>query len=176
MTTSTAGHLRHETLVGGLSNAIFNGLVAWLLLRGGSALSWGGEHSFVVDILATAFLLPMIVALIVIPLQRRKLQRGELPVMDLGSASALQRLANRFPDEVLPSALLFGLLGLSTIAPLTLLGLRLAGIAEFAPVHYAVFKGLWAGLVAALMVLPMVLCALREPAGPQRMRTARLLK
>ena len=69
-------HLQHEALVGGVSNAIFNGLIAWLLLRSGPSLAWGGEHSFAVDVVATALLLPLIVALIVIPLQRGKLLQG----------------------------------------------------------------------------------------------------
>ena len=60
-------HLRHEVLVGGISNTIFNGLIAWLLLKSGPALGWGGQNSFAVDMLATGLLLPFIVALIVIP-------------------------------------------------------------------------------------------------------------
>lgn len=65
MTAATArDHLRHEVLIGGISNTIFNGLIAWLLLKSGPALAWGGEHSFAVDVIATALLLPFIVALI----------------------------------------------------------------------------------------------------------------
>ena len=97
MSQDASAHLRHEVLVGGISNMVFNGLIAWLLLRGGSALTWGGEHSFVVDVLATAFLLPFIVALIVIPLQRGKLRKGKLQPLSLGPDSALQSLADRFP-------------------------------------------------------------------------------
>jgi hypothetical protein len=36
-------HLKKEALVGGLSNAVFNGLIAWWLLAGGSALGWTGK-------------------------------------------------------------------------------------------------------------------------------------
>ena len=49
MATSDTAHLQHEALVGGVSNAFFNGFIAWLLLRNGPALAWGGEHSFAVD-------------------------------------------------------------------------------------------------------------------------------
>ena len=77
-------HLRYEVLVGGISNTFFNGLIAWLLLRNGPPLAWGGEHSFVVDVVATGLLLPFIVALIVIPLQRGKLNKGKLQAIDLG--------------------------------------------------------------------------------------------
>lgn len=161
MTDIVKKHLQHEALVGGISNAVFNGLIAWLLLRSGPSLAWGGEHSFAVDVIATAFLLPFIVALIVIPLQRRKMTRGALPTMSLGHDSTVQSLAERLPTATFKSALLFGLAGIALVAPLTLLAFYLAGVAQIAPLHYAIFKGLWAGLIAAVFVIPMVLCALR---------------
>ena len=164
MATDAKKHLRHEVLVGGVSNTFFNGLIAWLLLKSGPALAWGGEHSFVVDIIATALLLPLIVALIVIPLQRGKLNKGKLQPINLGAGSFVQSLADRFPTSVFKSALLFGLLGMCVIAPLTLLGFYLVGVQEVSPLNYAIFKGLWAGLMAAVLVIPMVLCALRAPA------------
>jgi hypothetical protein len=166
MTAAAKAHLKHEVLVGGISNTIFNGLIAWLLLRNGPALAWGGEHSFVVDVIATALLLPFIVALIVIPLQRSKLNKGKLQPISLGPDSALQSLANRFPTSTFKSALLFGLIGTLVIAPLTLLGFYLAGIETIPPTAYAVFKGIWAGLMAGVLVIPMVLVALRAPAAP----------
>ena len=69
------------------------------------------------------------------------------------------------PASTWKSALLFGLFGMCVIAPLTLLGFYLAGVEQVAPVSYAIFKGIWAGLIAALLVVPMVLIALRGP-GP----------
>lgn len=160
---SAKSHLRHEVLVGGISNTIFNGLIAWLLLKSGPSLAWGGDHSFVVDVVATAFLLPLIVALIVIPLQRGKLNKGKLQPIELGASSAIQSVANRLPASTFKSALLFGLFGMCVIAPLTLAGFYLVGIEQISPINYAVFKGIWAGLMAAVLVVPMVLLALREP-------------
>ena len=43
------------------------------------------------------------------------------------------------------------------------LGFYIAGIVVVAPLHYAIFKGIWAGLMAAVLVVPMVLLALRNP-------------
>lgn len=159
-------HLKHEVLVGGLSNTVFNALAAWLLLRSGPSLQWGGEHSFAIDVLATAFLLPLIVALIVIPLQRSKLRKGKLEAIRLDAGSRIQAFADRFPSGTGKNSLLFGLTGLLVIAPLTLLGFYLLGIVEVAPVHYALFKGVWAGSMAGILVIPMVLVALRpEPSN-----------
>jgi hypothetical protein len=166
MSADAKAHLKHEVLVGGISNTIFNGLIAWLLLRGGPSLAWGGEHSFVVDIFATALLLPFIVALIVIPLQRGKMNKGKLQAISLGPDSALQTLADRFPSSVFKSAVLFGLIGILLVAPLTLLGFYLVGVETFTPTAYATFKGIWAGLMAGILVIPMVLVALRAPATP----------
>jgi hypothetical protein len=164
-------HLQHEVLVSGISNTVFNGLIAWLLLRSGPSLAWGGEHSFVVDVIATALLLPLIVALIVIPLQRGKMNKGKLQPINLGASSFAQSLADRFPASTFKSALLFGLLGMCVVAPLTLLGFYVVGVEQVSPVNYAIFKGLWAGLMAAVLVIPMVLCALRAP-GPDKQAPA----
>lgn len=155
-------HLKKEAWISGVSNTTFNGIIAWLLLKSGPALAWGGQHSFAVDIIATAFLLPLIVALIVIPLQRSKLRKGTLQPVDLGSNSAFQSFANRLPRSTFKSALLFGAVGICLIAPMTLLGFYLAGVEQVEPAHYALFKGLWAGVMAALLVIPMVLVALRD--------------
>lgn len=166
MNPAAAGraHIRHEILVSGISNTVFNGVIAWLLLRSGPALRWSGEHSFAVDVIATGLLLPLIVALIVIPLQRGKLNKGRLATINLGPASVMQSLADRFPASTFKSALLFGLIGMLLIAPLTLAGFHVLGIAEIAPARYALFKGIWAGAIAAVLVVPMVLIALRKPA------------
>ena len=161
--TTAKAHLRHEVLVGGISNTFFNGLIAWLLLTGGPALAWGGEHSFVVDVIATALLLPLIVALIVIPLQRSKLSKGKLQAISLGAGSRMQAIADRFPAGTLKSAMLFGLFGMCVIAALTLLGFYLFGVENVSPTNYAIFKGVWAGVMAGLLVIPMVLIALRDP-------------
>jgi hypothetical protein len=165
MNSATAGrnHLHHEIMVGGLSNTVFNGVIAWLLIKNGPDLHWRGDHSFAIDVIATACLLPFIVALIVIPLQRGKLFKGELQPLQLGSHSTIQSLADHFPASTFKSALLFGLIGLLVIAPLTLMGLYFVGVDSFTPPEYALFKGLWAGLMAAVLVIPMVLIALRQP-------------
>ena len=145
---------------------IFNGLIAWLLMKSGPALAWGGDHSFAVDVIATGLLLPFIVALIVIPLQRGKLNKGKLQPIDLGKSSFMQRAADKLPASTFKSALLFGLFGMCVIAPLTLAGFYLVGVEQVSPLHYSLFKGIWAGLMAAVLVVPMVLLALRPAATP----------
>ena len=57
--------------------------------------------------------------------------------------------------------MVFGLVGLLLVAPLTLLGFYLLGVQQVAPGNYALFKGIWAGAMAGILVVPMVLVALR---------------
>ena len=154
-------HIQHEILVCGGSNTIINGLSAWLLMKGGGNLQWSGDNSFAPDVVATAFLLPLIVAFIVIPLQRSKLNNGTLQPINLGPSSFMQSVADRFPAGTAKSAFLFGLIGLLIIAPVTLAGLYLLDVQTISPEYYALFKGIWAGLLAAVLVVPMILIALR---------------
>ena len=164
MTDQARNHLKHEALVGGLSNTVFNGGIAWWLLKGGPAMSWSGGSSFVVDIIATSFILPFIVALIVIPMHKRKLARGKISTMDFGPGSRVQGWVNRLPTSTLANAFWFGLAGICLAAPPPLLAFYLAGVDQIVPLHYAIFKGLWAGAMAAILVLPMVMSALRRSA------------
>jgi hypothetical protein len=157
-----ANTIRHESLVSGLSNTLFNGLIAWLLLRAGSNLTLTGEHSYAVDIAATAFILPFIVTLIVIPLNQRKRARNAAPSVRLDSGKQLQAILLRFPDNLWLRALCFGTLAMLIVTPLTLLPLWTLGLTEFTPTTYSIFKGVWAGLMAAALTTPMLLLALQE--------------
>jgi hypothetical protein len=162
MTKEARQLLRHEVLVGGISNAVFNGGIAWWLLKDGPALAWSGEHSFVIDIFATAFILPFIVALIVIPMHRRKLARGKIATIDFGLNSRIQRWVNRLPPSTPANAFWFGVTGLCLAPVLPLIGFYFFGVGQIEPLNYAIFKGLWAGLMAAILVIPMVMSALRK--------------
>ena len=113
--------IQHEILIGGGSNAFFNGIIAWLTLREGPSLTWLGSSSFVVDITATAFILPFIVALIVIPLQKKKLQKGAAETINFGPKSLLQHWVNRLPDATFLNAIIFGVIGVLIAAPTPLI-------------------------------------------------------
>ncbi len=113
--------------------------------------------------LATASILLFIVALILIPLNRRKVSKGQLAAIQWDDGSAVHRLLRRLPHKLFGRAVAFGLAGLLVIAPLSLLALMVLGIETFEGPSYAVFKGFWAGAVAASMVCPMILLAVAEP-------------
>ena len=160
-------YLRREVTTNGLTNAFFNGVICWYLIKEKADLTWWGEHSFAGDILATALILPWIVAMIVIPLQRRKVRQGKIQAWRCdGSSSRVLQLLNRFPQSLWLNGVYFGLLGMLAVAPLTLLLLWVVGADLFSPMEYAIFKGIWAGCLASITVLPMLFVGLRAELTP----------
>ena len=154
--------IRHETLVSGLSNTLFNGLIAWLLLRAGNNLTLTGEHSYIIDIAATAFILPFIVTLIVIPLNQRKRAANKVPSMQLDARHWLHAILLKFPTNLWSRAACIGTLSMLIITPIPLIPLWALGLHEFTPTAYALFKGVWAGAIAAVLTTPLLLLALQE--------------
>jgi len=137
-------------------NTLFNGVIAWLLLRSQETLPFWGEHSFGVDLIATAFLLLLIISLIVIPIHKRKVRKGGMPVLHWSEDRIVDRVLRSLPANTVLGGLAFGLFGLIVVAPLTLLPFFSLGITHLDPLTFAIFKGIWAGLLAAVMVGPMI--------------------
>jgi hypothetical protein len=157
-------YLTKEVTTNGLSNAFFNGLACWYLIKDKGDLVWWGAHSFGVDILATAFILPWIVALIIIPLQKVKLRKGKTTTWDTNNHPQhfMYFIAKKMPQKLWLNAILFGLIGMLFIAPLILLILFLAGAETFTAAQYTVVKGVWTGVLAATLTTPMILIGLRK--------------
>lgn len=157
MTNELSGHISHEVKMNGVMNTVFNGGIAYLLLKGGENLTLRGD--IVVDLMATAAILLFIVALIIIPLNRSKVAKGKVAAGSWDNNNSLHRLLQRLPKSLFVRALIFALVGLLVIAPVTAAGLLITGATEFSPLAYSIFKGIWAGLMAAAMTVPMVLLA-----------------
>jgi hypothetical protein len=141
---------------------VINGLIIWFLKKDSVVIPFGGDTGFAVDIAITAFLLLFCVAAIVIGLQRKKLEKGELASFRWDTTSLLERFLARLPRSAWGSGLLFGLVGLCIVAPLTLIPMSLLGITEITPLTYTVFKGFWAGGLAALIMPSVIMVALAE--------------
>jgi hypothetical protein len=156
-------YLRKEATINGVTNTFFNGVISWLLLKGGDNLLWSGKNSFVIDLFATAFILPFIIALIIIPLHRRKLRLERLPSVSIRETLPTWGWVEKFPQSLMGNAALFGLIGMLVVTPITVALVWLVGIDQFTPLQYAIFKGVWAGILAAVLVMPMILVGLRAP-------------
>ena len=72
----------------------------------------------------------------------------------------LHNILRRMPTRFWAAGLVFGLFGLLVVAPLTLGPMALLGITELSPLAYAIFKGIWAGVMAGVMIVPIVMVAL----------------
>ena len=157
-------YLVHNATTNGLANAVCNGLICYWLIKDKGTVTWWGHSNFGGDLLATGFILPFIVTLIVIPVQRAKLNKGKITSIE---GHQVPRLLNRFlsfPQSIWANATLFGLIGALAIGGATLLLLAMLGVNSFTPFQYAWFKGIWAGLLAAILVGPMVVVAIRPNA------------
>lgn len=156
MAADVSRHIRKEAIVNGIANAIFNGVIAWLLLQDTGFMPFWGGAGIAVDIAATAAILLFIVALIVIPLNRRQVRKGSLPAFQWNQDNFLHRLWQRFPSGLLATAFCFALLGILVVAPVSYLPYIMLGIDGMDGSTYAVVKGVWAGIMAGIMVVPMI--------------------
>jgi hypothetical protein len=72
-------YLLSQSLIGALINFLVNGAVGWVLYSKLSEIPLYGSQSIAGDIVATSFLLPVLVCLIVTPLVRNEVRTAGLP-------------------------------------------------------------------------------------------------
>jgi len=159
--TSTAWQrrLHREVLVNVGTNFVANGSIAWFLFRNSTIVSfWDAEANFGYDLLATGAILAIILAMILIPLQRRALVKTPQLLEGLSSESLPASpwdfgvLAYRpIPFQLI----IYGLSGL-LIAAITLLVFSISGVTTLTPLQYSVFKGVWTGILAGLITRQII--------------------
>ena len=155
--------LNTEVRNGIFTNFIFNvaingGLTLWLMGAHATLAMWG-EVSFGPDLLATGFILSAAVAAIGMEVHRRKASRGDMAAAVL--TEKMQNLAGK--NRWLSS----GVLGVTgAIASAFLLVAVGFVTSEMTLNEYAIFKGLWCGVLAGLIVYPSN--ALGLYIGPRR--------
>jgi hypothetical protein len=90
-------HIKREVVMNGVMNVICNGGITWLLLKGGKPLVLVGIPSIGVDLAATGAIMLFIIALIFIPLNHRKMVKGDLESLRWQAGNRLHGLLQRFP-------------------------------------------------------------------------------
>ncbi len=160
MAMNLTRHIRNESLAQGLGNVVANALIAWLLLRNRDELALWAFDGVAFDVALTCLLLLMIVSWIVMASNKKKLSVGKLDPITPNANSFFQRLVLQLPDSVWKAGACIGVLGLATVAPLTLLSFQLLDVLSIAPMHYVIFKALWTGAMASLVVTPCVYAVL----------------
>ncbi|WP_300458239.1 hypothetical protein [Desulfobacula sp.] len=153
-------HIRKESIANFFFNAVVNGIIAYFIGRSTKMLFIWGKGSFGGDIVATAFFLLIIVSLVVIPLKKRGVRKGTLPSLEWNQCLFLHRILSKFPQNTILCSLVFGFVGLAFIAPVTLLPFWVMGITQMTPQSYIIFKSIWGGCLVAVMIWPIIICAL----------------
>ena len=144
-------HIWRNTAVNGATNAVANGLICWLLSRNKPSLElFSPSGGISADLLATGFLLAMIVTLILIPIQRRQLTKDALSPEVLAAPSPLTLRLVAVTERYTMAVAISAILGLIAAAA-TLLALNTLAQDSFTPFGYSVFKGLWAGIFAGAL-------------------------
>lgn len=161
MTPSELKHyLIHGASTNGLANTLANGGICWWLIQDKGPVGWWGNSNFGGDLLATGFILPFIIALIVIPLHNKKVRSGSLNTVPADLVPRWMVWVLGMPQSLWLRGVLFGLIGVVGFALPTLGLLALLEVNTLTPAQYALFKGVWAGLVAFILVMPMTALAM----------------
>ena len=163
MSGDVAVHIRKEVITNGSSNAIFNGLAAWALLKDTEWMPMWGEPSIAIDITATSAILLFIVTLILIPLNRSKKRKGKAPEFHWDDSKLLHRFFRGFPKGLVARAFCFAALGIVVVAPISFLPYILLGVEGMTGPNYAVAKGVWAGIMAGTMCITLIELGLPDP-------------
>ena len=163
LSTEHRRFLLHEQAIGGgVFNTGLNALIAWALFPASDTIPLEGEPSIAGDTIATCFLLPFLICVIVTPLVRKAMAQGK--VMPLPWSTADHPLLRWLPRNTWARAALIGLACSLFIAPVAILLLHTLGIEAMARTPFIVGKALFAGALAAA-VSPVV--ALYTLASPQ---------
>ena len=154
--------LLEQGIGAGLFNVALNAAIAWAMFRHLDVVPLWGQQSIAGDTLGTCFFLPFFTALIVTPLVRRRVRRGDLEALPWTRDS--HPLLGWLPAGTARRALALGGLCLVAAGPPTVLALHGLSIAQLALWPFVVFKAAFAGLLALLVTPVISLWALAEPA------------
>jgi hypothetical protein len=158
-------YLFNTALHGGVTNAIVNGLFGWFLSGGKTHLPIYGGEGVLVDYLATTAILIIILTLIVLPMQPKKAPLN-MNIVKPAPAYYQTFFAYMSVYRNIAIAGLLALYGVILVAPSLLLVFEVFSISELSRLHYSVAKGLLMGVVAALVVYPIVYMVIK-PVGKQ---------
>lgn len=156
-------YLIGEQVIGsGIINFILGVGIAYALFRGMDVVPMWGHKSIGGDILATSFLLTMILCLIVTPLTHKKISSGHLPKLAWRRTS--HPLLSKLPAKTFPRSIVLGIVYMAVIGLLAIGILHLLGIQQmvFSFWSFVFFKASFAALVAALSAPVIALCAMGD--------------
>ena len=155
-----------QQLIPALINALINGWIAWAMHSDEAAVPLWGHGGYATDLIATGVLLPGITWLILWPLLRRQAATGKAPTTDGVPSPWLSRL---FPGTLWGGAAMAGALG-GAVGVLAVAVLHVGGAPAMPGRGYALFKGLYGGLLPVLLQ-PSMVWAILHRGGALRLRS-----
>ena len=157
MTQDHRKYLTSQTLVGAAANLLLNGAIGWAVFRSRDRIPVFGAPSVSGDLVATAFLLPLLVCLIATPLVR-----AEVRVRAVEPAESSGPISRFLPPRLLLRGIALGLLAAVPIAPQVIWGLQALGIQAMSFWQFVGFKAAFGAALAALITPLVALRALMD--------------
>jgi hypothetical protein len=169
MTALSDAHRRFlvvdEVIGSSIVNFVLNAGIAWWMFRAATSVPLWGSASIAADTLSTAFVLPLLTALIATPLVRIQVARGKLPLHDL----AVPRRSTFWTRRSFPvRGALLGLAAIVVVGAPVVGAFALVGPPQLTTRHFIWFKASFAAGLGALVTPLLGWWALHDASGRQR--------
>ncbi|MDB6060165.1 MAG: hypothetical protein JWM78_268 [Verrucomicrobiaceae bacterium] len=163
MIKSLHEHIVKETRNSFLINLAINGSLAWFIFRHRPTLALWGPNGFGQDMLVTALLLWLLLSVIVIAINRKKSKAGEFPQIAASDYPFMRRALRWLPRGIWAASTCLGFVGVILCALPLLIAFHVLDVSMMSPLNYSIFKGLWAGAMAAVATPIAILFPLLIP-------------
>ena len=160
MNTTINQHIQKESRNNFVINLAINGAIAWFTFKQQHTIFMWGDKSFAPDLLITVTLLSLILSAIVMLIHRKKAAKGTLNTLTWRTESWFHRILKYFPENTLSASLYFALAGFLLFGLPTIAIFYALGVTELTALQYAIFKGIWTGVIAALLIPPVITLSL----------------
>jgi hypothetical protein len=149
--TMSAQHRRflvvEEVMISTVVNFLLNAGIAWYLFRAKASVPMWGASSIGADTLVTAFVLPVLTAIIASFIVGRAVANGKLLPIPYEAIGASRWLGWRGWQR----GVILGVASMAVVAAPLVLALTLAGLRALTPWHFVWFKGSFAAGLGAIV-------------------------
>lgn len=163
MIKSLQSHIVKESCSSFFINLAINGGLAWFIFRSKPSLSLWGANGFGQDMLITALLLWLLLCAIVMTIHKKKSQSGKLPAIAASEYPTMRRALKWLPRGTWAASSVLGVVGVILFALPLLAAFHVLDVSMMSPLHYSIFKGVWAGVMAAFATPIAILFPLLVP-------------
>lgn len=143
-----AFHLRKEIGINFVINIVINFGAGYATYRQWEVIQAWGFKGYVFDFMLAGLFLSVILTVIMVRNYRRK----NLSLQLSPAATAIERLSDAAPDRLWPLCVVAAAVGVAIAIVSALALVPIASVVSFSVVGLALIKGIWAGLLACLVV------------------------